>query len=75
MLPTMRYLFGPVRTNSGWEELILPTAELRLYPATVSRPIICRRVISASVVPAAASRIDRYRVGTTTPAGDCQRPS
>ena len=38
-------------------------------------PIICCRVTSAPAVAAAVSRIDRYRVGTTTPAGVRQRPS
>jgi len=37
------YRSGPVRSNSGCEVLIRPSAELRLYPAAIRVPIIsCR---------------------------------
>ncbi len=68
--PTSRYVSGAVRRNSGWDELIRPVAELFWYPADIRMPIISARVRSR---PVASATITRYRSGSTTPAGGCQR--
>ena len=59
---------GPIRSNRGWEELIRPVAELRVYPALIRISIIEARVRSR---PAARSTITRYRSGTGTSGGAC----
>ena len=66
------YRSGPVRVNSGCEELIRPSAEVLLYPAAVSTAIMSCRVRSRSP---AVSTTARYRSGTAVPGGACQWPS